>query len=51
MCFVGLGCFLDTAFQIGQEDIVQLFATLTGRWMVALRESLDAMDEDLVRSR
>lgn len=50
MCFVGLSCFLDTTFKVGGEDIVQLFATLTDRWVVTLRESLDSMDEDLVRT-
>ncbi|KAI1792498.1 ribosome 60S biogenesis N-terminal-domain-containing protein [Ganoderma leucocontextum] len=43
----GLSRFLDMAFKVGGEDVVQLFATLTGRWMVTLRESLDSMDEDL----
>ncbi len=48
MYVLGLNSFLDTAFKVGGEDVVQLFATFTGRWMVTVRESLDSMNEDLV---
>lgn len=47
---LGLGCLLDAAFKVGGEDVVQLFATLTGQWMLTVQQSLDSMDEDLVRT-
>ncbi|PIL36537.1 hypothetical protein GSI_00226 [Ganoderma sinense ZZ0214-1] len=43
----GLSCLLDTAFKVGREDVVQLFAALTHHWTITFRQSLDSMDEDL----
>lgn len=42
---LGLSKLLDTTFQIGGEDILQLFTRLTGRWVLALRESLNNIDD------
>ena len=45
---VGFAQLLETCFRIGTEEVVQLFAGLTGRWVLILRESLDNMSEDQV---
>ena len=45
----GLSHLLDTTFKTGDEEILQLFNQLVGRWVLVLRESLDNLDDDQVR--
>ncbi|TBU65164.1 ribosome 60S biogenesis N-terminal-domain-containing protein [Dichomitus squalens] len=41
----GLGRLLEAAFTVSGADIIQLFSTMTSRWVLTLRESLENMDQ------
>ncbi|KAI0751700.1 ribosome 60S biogenesis N-terminal-domain-containing protein [Daedaleopsis nitida] len=42
----GLRLLLNNAFMVGGEHVAELFARLSGRWSLLLRESLDNVSED-----
>ena len=46
---LGLGKVLDASFKVGGDDIIQLSTSMTSKWVLTLRESLDNLDEDQVR--